>query len=250
MALPAICLILIRPNASIEGVKLKRLNQIEFETCSYKSTHRQLEEQFAVPVIFGLGQFDRLQFNAQPPFCLLVKFVAITFSQGDCYISFLVKKCIQCLQATFTCKQSRGSQYASLTGADSESTWHGYAVGAALQAAGAKFPSKTSSVTGDQTVPAQRLLALQTALLAGASLPRLMRWVVLGLDKWQEVPYEGPMCNLLWSVPDDRIGCSASLCDTFDHRLFKMVYTLKRSYRAVKWMLLGQQDLTETREEF
>ena len=30
------------------------------------------------------------------------------------------------------------------------------------------------------------------------------------LDRVQEVPHEGPMCDLLWSDPDDRMGWGMS----------------------------------------
>lgn len=30
------------------------------------------------------------------------------------------------------------------------------------------------------------------------------------LDRFQEVPHEGPMCDLLWSDPDDRLGWGIS----------------------------------------
>ncbi len=30
------------------------------------------------------------------------------------------------------------------------------------------------------------------------------------LDRVQEVPHEGPMCDLLWSDPDDRMGWGIS----------------------------------------
>ena len=30
------------------------------------------------------------------------------------------------------------------------------------------------------------------------------------LDRFQEVPHEGPMCDLLWSDPDDRVGWGIS----------------------------------------
>jgi serine/threonine-protein phosphatase 2A catalytic subunit len=33
---------------------------------------------------------------------------------------------------------------------------------------------------------------------------------VRSLDRVQEVPHEGPMCDLLWSDPDDRCGWSIS----------------------------------------
>jgi len=31
------------------------------------------------------------------------------------------------------------------------------------------------------------------------------------LDRIQEVPHEGPMCDLLWSDPDDRCGWAISI---------------------------------------
>jgi serine/threonine-protein phosphatase 2A catalytic subunit len=33
---------------------------------------------------------------------------------------------------------------------------------------------------------------------------------VRSLDRVQEVPHEGPMCDLLWSDPDDRCGWGIS----------------------------------------
>lgn len=33
---------------------------------------------------------------------------------------------------------------------------------------------------------------------------------VRGIDRVQEVPHEGPMCDLLWSDPDDRCGWGIS----------------------------------------
>jgi len=33
---------------------------------------------------------------------------------------------------------------------------------------------------------------------------------IMGLDRVQEVPHEGPMCDLLWSDPDDRCGWGIS----------------------------------------
>ena len=33
---------------------------------------------------------------------------------------------------------------------------------------------------------------------------------ILQLDRVQEVPHEGPMCDLLWSDPDDRCGWGIS----------------------------------------
>jgi serine/threonine-protein phosphatase 2A catalytic subunit len=33
---------------------------------------------------------------------------------------------------------------------------------------------------------------------------------VRSLDRAQEVPHEGPMCDLLWSDPDDRCGWGIS----------------------------------------
>jgi diadenosine tetraphosphatase ApaH/serine/threonine PP2A family protein phosphatase len=32
----------------------------------------------------------------------------------------------------------------------------------------------------------------------------------MALDRVQEVPHEGPMCDLLWSDPDDRCGWGIS----------------------------------------
>jgi hypothetical protein len=31
-----------------------------------------------------------------------------------------------------------------------------------------------------------------------------------GLSRFEEVPHEGPMCDLLWSDPDDRMGWGIS----------------------------------------
>lgn len=33
---------------------------------------------------------------------------------------------------------------------------------------------------------------------------------IMNLDRVQEVPHEGPMCDLLWSDPDDRCGWGIS----------------------------------------
>jgi len=33
---------------------------------------------------------------------------------------------------------------------------------------------------------------------------------ILGLERVQEVPHEGPICDLMWSDPDDRLGWGIS----------------------------------------
>ena len=35
---------------------------------------------------------------------------------------------------------------------------------------------------------------------------KIVNFCVIRLDRFQEVPHEGPMCDLLWSDPDDRSG--------------------------------------------
>ena len=55
---------------------------------------------------------------------------------------------------------------------------------------------------------------------------------IRALDRLQEVPHEGPMCDLLWSDPDDRGGWGISprgagytfgqdISETFNHRYLK-----------------------------
>merc|ERR1719447_1175753 len=40
---------------------------------------------------------------------------------------------------------------------------------------------------------------------------------IMGLDRVQEVPHEGPMCDLLWSDPDYRCGNQAAIMEMDEH---------------------------------
>lgn len=73
-------------------------------------------------------------------------------------------------------------------------------------------------------------MCLQIFCLHGGLSPKLETLdEVRGLSRVQEIPHEGPMCDLLWSDPDDRAGWGMSprgagytfgqdISEAFNHR--------------------------------
>ena len=67
---------------------------------------------------------------------------------------------------------------------------------------------------------------------------------VLALDRVQEVPHEGPICDLMWSDPDDRLGWGISprgagytfghdISEKFNHENdFQFIASLRAGARA------------------